>query len=415
MKHKWFFIVCIFLLFSCVASKEKCIFEYEYYINKIAKEHSSYTKSDWLKINNKLRRLQSSLRVYEKRMSPQEKMRVLKAFNIYALYKKDAKPPFDGSDIASMDGGAGGGIEDDATHIDNGKTSGGDSSVDIIDDRVKELKKITEQQKELFLQLQQLRKQIEESSSKNTTPKQQTEKELLINKLQNEMLMEKLREKKAGRKEIHGAIKVLVFPTNFNGQRFKMNYGDLKGKIETALNVIRTQAKRYGENISIDYEFRVQHDNSYVSIRDYNEALKRYAQYARPFSSYDLVSIVYAIDVEGRSYCGLNGSLGKNTANAIIWYKHWDGHSAGTLAHELFHTMGADDLYYEEGVVPKEVEDNFVKLIGDSIMIHGEEDNPLDPINAWLIGWNNKPELWYAWFVDRRNLGDVKGCTPCME
>jgi len=57
--------------------------------------------------------------------------------------------------------------------------------------------------------------------------------------------------------------------------------------------------------------------------------------------------------------------------------------------------------------VPKEVEDNFVKLIGDSIMIHSDEGNTLDPINAWLIGWNKNPELWYTWFVDRRKSLDV--------
>ena len=94
--------------------------------------------------------------------------------------------------------------------------------------------------------------------------------------------------------------------------------------------------------------------------------------------------------------------MGNTTANAIIWYKDWETHDAGTLAHELFHTMGADDLYYEEGIVPKEVEDNFVKLIGNSIMINSEETNGLDPINAWLIGWNKNPEPWYTWFVDRR-------------
>jgi len=40
-------------------------------------------------------------------------------------------------------------------------------------------------------------------------------------------------------------------------------------------------------------------------------------------------------------------------------------------------------------------------------MITSNESAELDPINAWLIGWNKKPEPWYAWFVDRRdNTGD---------
>ena len=405
MKHKLMILICFLLLFSCAKSKEKCVFEYEYYINKIAKEHSYYTKKDWVRVNNKLRSLRSKLRTYEKRMTAEEKRRVIKAFNTYALYQKGAKPPFENTDIASIDvdnteDGKDGRNEvvDDGYHIDGGNTSEG-----IIDGRIEELKRITEQQKELFFQLQQLRQQIEDdASNKSITPKQESEKDLLISKLENELLMERLAEKKAGRKEIHGSIKVLVFPANFKGIRFNMDYRDLQDAIERALNLIRNQAKRYGENISIDYEFKMQGNGSYVSFNDSTEALNRYAQYASPFSNYDLVSIVYPVDSQGRSYCSYFGSLGNTTANAIIWYKDWETHDAGTLAHELFHTMGADDLYYEEGIVPKEVEDNFVKLIGNSIMINSEETNGLDPINAWLIGWNKNPEPWYTWFVDRR-------------
>ena len=438
MKYKWFYLVCFFLMFSCAKSKERCIFEYEYYINKVAKEHSHYTQADWLRSNNRFRSLQASVKVYEKRMTNEEKLRVLKAFNIYASYRSDVKPPFENPQLASIDGAD---AEKEKGHIDGGekeenstteedieddlppnskdggeeekppqtgteKVGGESTSIDAIDDRVEELKKITEQQKELFLQLQQLREQIE-ASNKNITPKQKSENEILINQLQNDLLMKELNEKKQGRKEIHGSIKVLVFPTNFKGQRFNMDYRDLEDKIERALNIIRTQAKRYGEDISIDYEFRVQYDGSYVSINNSSQALDRYEDYVSSFSNYDLVSVVYAIDMKGRSYCSLRGSLGENSGNAVIWYKDWNGHDAGTLAHELFHTMGADDLYYEEGVVPKEVEDNFVKLIGDSIMIHSDEGNTLDPINAWLIGWNKNPELWYTWFVDRRESLDV--------
>ena len=82
-------------MFSCAKSKERCIFEYEFYINKVAKEHSHYTQADWLRSNNRFGSLQASVKVYEKRMTNEEKLRVLKAFNIYASYRSDVKPPFE--------------------------------------------------------------------------------------------------------------------------------------------------------------------------------------------------------------------------------------------------------------------------------------------------------------------------------
>ena len=398
MKDKYVFLMFSFLfLISCAKSKEACVFEYEYYINKIEKEHTSYTKSEWYSVNNKLDRVQSILARYEKKLTTDDKKRIKIAFNIYAKYRKDITLPFSEKDVAS-DGNEG-----------NDKRTGQVISVDIVNDKIDEFKKITEQQQEIILQLQQLRQQIEKESSKiGTGDKEKTEQELLAKKLENELLMKVLQEKKAGRREIHGNIKVLVFPTNFKSHPFNMDYKHLQSKIENALNIIRTEAKKYAENMSVDYEFMRQNDGSYISLNSSTEALDRYKEYTRSFRNYDLISVVYALDISGRSYCGLRGRPGNSIANAVMWYKKDSGeHSAGTLAHELFHTLGADDLYYEEGIVPKEVEDNFHKLVGDSIMINSKETNGLDPINAWLIGWNDKPEPWYAWFVDRRKSIDV--------
>jgi len=53
--------------------------------------------------------------------------------------------------------------------------------------------------------------------------------------------------------------------------------------------------------------------------------------------------------------------------------------------------------------VPQEVELNFKTLLGNSIMITSQGASNLDPINAWLMGWNKKPEPWFAWFINRRD------------
>jgi hypothetical protein len=219
--------------------------------------------------------------------------------------------------------------------------------------------------------------------------------------MQNDLLMKILSEKRQGRRDITGRIKVLVLPTNYRGNTFRMDLSILTSEVQNGINIIINQARRYNQNISIDWEYRIYPDGSYISINNYPEGLSHYSTYKDIYRNYDHVVLVYAIDVAGRSYCALTGPLGRSEGNAIMWFKRNDGYSSGTLAHEIFHAFGAEDLYYEPGVVPPEVESNFKLLLGDSIMITGMD---LDPISAWLIGWNKNPEPWYAWFIERRDM-----------
>jgi len=131
--------------------------------------------------------------------------------------------------------------------------------------------------------------------------------------------------------------------------------------------------------------------------------MNQYNQYRNKYSNYNHVVFICAIDRAERSYITFTGQLGKIKEHAIIWYRDNNRFLSGTLAHEIFHAFGAEDLYYEKGIVPPEVENNFKILLGNSIMINSQSTSGLDPINAWLIGWNKKPEPWYAWFIDRRD------------
>lgn len=259
------------------------------------------------------------------------------------------------------------------------------------------------------MQLEQLRKQIENEQNASTAAhsREKTEQERLIASMQNDLLMDMLKTKKQGWRDVSGAVKILVFPADYKGHRFRMDYAKLNGIIQKAVDIILAQARRYNQPLSIDWEFMTNPDGSYISLSSSAEGLNRYAHYKNLFSRYDQVSVVYAVDMTGRSYCSYRGTLGRSEANAVVWFSDGYNHSAGTLAHELFHTFGADDLYYEEGVVPKEVESNFKKLLGDSIMLTSHDSSGLDPVNAWLIGWNKHPEPWYAWFIDRREPGDA--------
>ena len=226
--------------------------------------------------------------------------------------------------------------------------------------------------------------------------------ESLIEKLQNDLLMEILTIKRAGRRDISGRIKVLVFPTNYKGNLFRMRLDSLTASVQEGIQIIQEQAKKYNQNVSIDFDVVTLNNRSYISINHYMEGLRQYPRHRSKHKNYNHVVLVHAIDMVERSYI-ITESLRINEEHIIMWFRDRDGFSAGTLAHEIFHAFGAEDLYYEQGVVPQEVENNFKTLLGNSIMINSHKYSNLDPINAWLIGWNKNPEPWYAWFIDKRD------------
>jgi len=276
-----------------------------------------------------------------------------------------------------------------------------------IDERIEELRRITEHQEQIAEQLEQIRRQIdEEQNRQNPTGQnntQQTGRDTLIQNLQNDLLMEILNTKREGRQDITGNIKILVFPTNYRGNTFRMRLNNLTPVIQEAIKIIEQQARRYNQNITIEWEFITLNNASNFSMNNVTEALRQYAQYRNRFRNFNHVITVYAIDRVERSYITTAGQLGRSEGHAIMWFRESNGFSAGTLAHEIFHAFGAEDLYFEQGVVPPEVERNFRTLLGNSIMIDNHRYTGLDPINAWLIGWNKNPEPWYAWFIDRRD------------
>jgi len=277
-----------------------------------------------------------------------------------------------------------------------------------IDERIEELRRITEHQEQIAEQLEQIRKQIDDEQNRQTptgqnTTQQRTSRDALIENLQNELLMEILAEKRKGRSDITGSVKILMFPTNYKGNVFRMRLNNLAPVVQDAIRIISEQAKRYNQDITIDWEFVTLNNNAYFSMNNSSEGLQQYSLYRNRHRDYNHVVIVYAIDRVERSYISISGSLGRSEGHAIMWFRENNGFSSGTLAHEIFHAFGAEDLYFEQGVVPSEVERNFRTLLGNSIMINNQGASGLDPINAWLIGWNKTPEPWYAWFIDRRD------------
>ena len=283
-----------------------------------------------------------------------------------------------------------------------------DLTENSLDNRIDALKKITEYQEQIAFELEQIKKQIEEEERKQIeagyiTSSQKTEQERLIEKLNNELLLEILNEKRHGMKDITGRIKIVVLPVNYKGNRFKTDLDKLAIPVQEGISIILNQAKKYNQNITMDWSYSKDANGSYVSLGNSLEGLNLYPRYGHD-PKYSFTVLVFAIDRMERSYC----SRRSDGSHAIMWFKDRNGHSSGTLAHEIFHAFGAEDLYYEKGVVPQDVERNFKLLLGNSIMITSQGSSGLDPINSWLIGWNKKPEPWYAWFVDKRNASNLE-------
>ena len=86
----------------------------------------------------------------------------------------------------------------------------------------------------------------------------------------------------------------------------------------------------------------------------------------------------------------------------IMIYDHSeDGETPSSgIAHEILHLFGAWDLY-ENYMQSKAIEELALYLFPNSIMLRISQNiNELiiDPVTAWLIGWNKNPESWYEAF-----------------
>ena len=234
-----------------------------------------------------------------------------------------------------------------------------------------------------------------------------TEQQLLSERLINDILMALNASIRDGRPDISGRIKVVVIPTVYQRNPFRMNHNDLTPAIREAIDIIITQARRYNQRIAIDWEFRT-YGGQYISLDSSTDRVRHHSQYRNMFPAYNYVVVVNAVDMNGRSYCSVHVPFGVSEFNAITWFKDDNSHCARVLAHEIFHAFGAEDLYFEQGVVVRDVEDNFKTMYGNSIMADHWETSDLDPINAWLLGWNRNPELWYSYFINRRDASAIR-------
>ena len=195
-----------------------------------------------------------------------------------------------------------------------------------------------------------------------------------------------------------------------------------------ALNWIKRQAAPYGVEINYTrgcygYSGDIKLDHIMRGSASGREDVDlvgkalRAAGYSRPLAFYDWVLdetpcaetfVILYVKGNGISY---NISFQKKEMDeekyfvegCVIYENYDDGRTmaASAIAHEILHCFGAWDLYANFAQSP-EVEAHAKRLFPNSIMLRADYNiNKLsvDPLTAWLIGWNDDPEGWYNSFM----------------
>ena len=168
-------------------------------------------------------------------------------------------------------------------------------------------------------------------------------------------------------------------------------------------------------DIKLDYSYGTGSGNEDVSIVStvlkkigYRDSLSFY-NYVINNTNCNNALVLVAAKGMGRSYAiacefGTEDLLYRELhfVEGIMLYEfNEDGEAPSSgIAHEILHLFGAWDLY-ENFMQSKAIEELALYLFPNSIMLRISQNiNELiiDPVTAWLIGWNKNPEAWYDAF-----------------
>ncbi|MCL2244075.1 MAG: hypothetical protein FWC03_06360 [Treponema sp.] len=202
---------------------------------------------------------------------------------------------------------------------------------------------------------------------------------------------------------------------------FKKYYEAVNWIKDQALNynvAINFQGGNFGMNadIKLDYGYGTGSGNEDVSmvskvLREigYRDSLSFY-EFIVNNTNCDNALILIAAKGRGRSYAiacefSTEDLIYKELhfmEGVMLYDYNEDGNEilSSGIAHELLHLFGAWDLY-ENFMQSNAIEELALYLFPNSIMLRISQNiNELiiDPVTAWLIGWNKYPEPWYDAF-----------------
>ncbi len=109
---------------------------------------------------------------------------------------------------------------------------------------------------------------------------------------------------------------------------------------------------------------------------------------------------VFVLNKKGRSYAKANYIVSRTeyAENAVVF--SGDGAKTSTVAHEILHLYGAEDLY-----TPEPRNGLALEIYPDDIMLHGGtrsiDEVKIDGFSAYALGWKRRPKIcnnieWYT-------------------
>jgi hypothetical protein len=206
---------------------------------------------------------------------------------------------------------------------------------------------------------------------------------------------------------------------------------DIVNKYHKAVDWITSQAHNYdvpvrfeGGTFGLDADIKLdnisygpgtEHDNAAMVSRTlkkigYSNSLAFYSWVRDNTDCYNAIVLIF---VKGRGKCyaipyfstRLNREL-YFVEGAMLYEKQQNGIDLvpATIAHEILHLFGAWDLY-ETPYQTKLNETVAKETFPNSVMFrvaHNINKLEIDPLTAWLIGWNDEPEPWFKLLKPKR-------------
>ena len=218
-------------------------------------------------------------------------------------------------------------------------------------------------------------------------------------------------------KALSGQIYVL---TVFTGQRAwaQADADSFYNKLYEALRWLTKQVRRYGKNVSFKHGFYglpspvtyeigkgslsggvIWQMMQHFGYRD----VPSFAEWARREQGCDNCLVLMVVDKPGRSSAiaySDNYDRSKYFLEGAVCYTHHENGlelSTASIAHEICHLFGAEDLYQ-----PKAIEQRARQLYPDDIMLrvsYNIDELSIGEMTAWFMGLSDVEKPWYRSFL----------------
>ena len=205
-------------------------------------------------------------------------------------------------------------------------------------------------------------------------------------------------------KKLLGNVEIaLVFVSTPNHPWTDTSKNDLFKVVYSSMEVIESEASRYGAPLSLDlvyFEYDSPYDYSYedwTDLRWFDYGMKNYF-YSDSFSNLiyklektykkDSYPLLFMFNSYSRSFSFIADKKSPLQNELNIYFCDKSLLHSNFLTHEFLHLYGAIDLYdYNEGEGIEEISKHYFP---ESVMQDGK-NRSIDELNAYLIGWLDYP------------------------